>query len=102
MRRARRRFRTDAGRHWRSFPTALKWCLIPRELSYMGDRVFRSVFSKAGHPVAVATEPTVGYATMWAEAYRAAGEEPPPGFRDISAHRAGAAAWAAPLAGPTS
>jgi glycosyltransferase involved in cell wall biosynthesis len=35
-----------------AFPTALKWALIPRALSFIGDRVFRSVFSKVGHPIA--------------------------------------------------
>jgi glycosyltransferase involved in cell wall biosynthesis len=76
-----------------SFPTALKWSLIPRELSYMGDRVFRSVFSKVGHPVAVAPEPTVGYASMWADVYRAVGEEPPPGCRDLTEQVKRAKAW---------
>jgi hypothetical protein len=76
-----------------SFATALKWALIPQELSYMGDRVFRSVFSKAGHPVAVAAEPTVGYTSMWENTYRAVGEEPPPGCRDRAPHAERAAAW---------
>jgi hypothetical protein len=76
-----------------AFPTAIKWALIPRELSFMGDRVFRSVVSKVGHPVAVALEPSVGYTCMWASVYRAVGEEPPPGCHDLSAQRAKAAAW---------
>lgn len=76
-----------------AFPTALKWALIPKELSFIGDRVFRSVFSKVGHPVSVAPEPTVGYRCLWAGVYRAAGEEPPPGCRDLTAHRKQAAAW---------
>jgi len=76
-----------------SFPTALKWTLIPKELSYMGATVFRSVFSKAGHPVAVASEPTVGYTSMWANTYTEVGETPPPGFRDHSLRAERARAW---------
>lgn len=76
-----------------SFPTALKWALIPGELSYMGAKVFRSVVSKAGHPVAVAPEPTVGYTSMWANTYTAVGEEPPPGYRDHSLRAESAKVW---------
>ena len=76
-----------------AFPTALKWTLIPREFSFIGDRVFRSVFSKAGHPVAVAADATVGYRCMWSDVYRAAGEEPPPGCRDLAEQREKAAQW---------
>jgi glycosyltransferase involved in cell wall biosynthesis len=73
--------------------TAIKWALVPRELAFMGDRVFRSVFSKVGHPVAVMPEPTVGYTCMWEAVYRAAGEEPPPGCHDLTALRENAAVW---------
>lgn len=76
-----------------AFSTAIKWALIPKELSFMGDRVFRSVVSKVGHPVAVAPEPTVGCTCMWANVYRRAGEKPPPGSHDLSAHQARAAIW---------
>ncbi|HZM46982.1 MAG TPA: glycosyltransferase family A protein [Burkholderiales bacterium] len=76
-----------------AFPTALKWALIPKELSFIGDQVFRSVFSKVGHPIVVAPEPTVGYRCMWERVYRAAGEEPPPGCRDLSEQREKAAQW---------
>jgi len=76
-----------------AFPTALKWTLVPRELSFMGDRVFRSVFVSAGHPVAVAREATVGYTSMIAATYRAVGEEPPPGCRDHQQRSEQARAW---------
>ena len=59
----------------------------------MGDRVFRSVFSKVGHPVAVASEPTVGYYSMFANTYLAVGETPPPGTRDHTLEVAQAKAW---------
>src|SRR5262249_49883465 len=74
-----------------SFPTALKWALVPPELSYIGDRVFRSIFSHARHPIAVAPQPTVGYTNYWSEVYRAAGEEPPADCRDLRPHIAKAA-----------
>jgi glycosyltransferase involved in cell wall biosynthesis len=76
-----------------AFPTALKWALIPKEFSFIGDRVFRSVFSKVGHPICVAPKPTVGYRCMWEAVYRAVGEEPPPGCHDLDAGREKAAAW---------
>ena len=76
-----------------AFPTALKWALIPRELSFVGDRVFHSVLSKAGHPVAVAPEATVGYNCLWEEIYRAAGEVPPAGCKTLTGEREKAAAW---------
>ena len=80
-----------------SFPTALKWVLIPRQFSFMSDRVFRSVFSKAGHPVAVAPRATVGYTSMWANTYISVGETPPPGTRDHTEVAARAKAWWASL-----
>ncbi len=76
-----------------SFPTALKWLLIPRELAFMSDRVFRSVFSKVGHPVVVAPEATVGYTSMFPNTYEAVGEEPPPGRRDHQPQFTAAVAW---------
>lgn len=76
-----------------SYLTAMKWALIPKELSYMGDHVFRSVLSKAKHPVAVAPEATVGYTSMFESTYRAVGEEPPPGCRDHSEQLNHAVAW---------
>jgi len=76
-----------------AFPTAMKWTLIPREFSFVGDRIFHSVLSKAGHPLALAPEPTVGYTCLWEEIYRAAGEDPPPGCKTLTAHRDRASAW---------
>lgn len=76
-----------------AFDVGLKWSLIPRQLAFMGDRVFFGMLAAMKLKVAFNQSKTVGYTCLWEAVYREAGEEPPPNCRDVESHRAAARAW---------
>lgn len=76
-----------------AFPAGLKWSYIPRELGCVDDRVFFASIKCSNLKIAVLSIKTVGYTCMWPVVYRAIGEEPPPGHRDIMDRYANAKAW---------
>lgn len=53
------------------------WCLMPREVSVIGDRIFAAHLEKAQLVRGHTARATVNYVTLWPEHYRAVGETPP-------------------------
>jgi hypothetical protein len=77
-----------------AFSLGLKWALIPQQLGFMDDRVFFALMTKAKLRKIVVNETrTVGYTCWWNDIYEEAGEEPPPGCKNIESHRAAAHIW---------
>ena len=78
-----------------SFHVGLKWCLIPRELAFMDDRVFYALLRQK-HPglkIALNKAKTVGYTCLWENVYQAIGEEPPPNRKSLESEFAAAQEW---------
>ena len=79
---------------WRTaFQVGLKWGFIPKALGHIDDRVFYAAVRKSRLKIEALPAPTVGYTCMWAHVYRAVGEEPPAGCRDLSLHQRHARLW---------
>jgi glycosyltransferase involved in cell wall biosynthesis len=76
-----------------AFPVGMKWSFIPKELGCIDDRVFFGIVQCANLKILALPNKTVGYTCMWPGVYRAIGEEPPPGYRDILPKYANAKAW---------
>ncbi|MBU6460529.1 MAG: glycosyltransferase family 2 protein [Proteobacteria bacterium] len=66
-----------------AYASALKWSLIPKQLSCIGDRIFLSMIKTTGLRVERAIEPTVGYTTLWKDVYEAVGEPLPMGAKTL-------------------
>jgi len=81
--------------HRTSFHVGLKWCLIPRELGFMDDRVFYALLMQK-HPglkIVFNKRKTVGYTCLWESVYRMIGEEPPPNRKNLDSEVAVAREW---------
>ena len=77
-----------------AFHVGLKWCLIPRQLGFMDDRVFFALMTRAGlRKIVVNSTKTVGYTCWWDDLYEEAGEEPPPNCKHLEPYRAAARKW---------
>ncbi|HLJ21046.1 MAG TPA: glycosyltransferase family A protein [Stellaceae bacterium] len=77
-----------------AFHLGIKWSFIPKELGFMDDRVFFALMTRAGlRKVAINPAKTVGYTCWWTDLYKLAGEEPPPGSKNVEPYRAAAHAW---------
>ncbi|HVC49111.1 MAG TPA: glycosyltransferase family A protein [Burkholderiales bacterium] len=66
-----------------SYSEAIRWSLIPKQLSCIGDRIFLSMLKNSGLRIERAIEPTVGYTNLWKDVYVAIGEVPPPGAKTL-------------------
>jgi len=78
-----------------SFHVAIKWSLIPREISFIDDRVFFALLAQR-HPelrTAFNETRTVGYTCLWDTVYRMAGEKPPPNSKNMGAQFVAAQRW---------
>ena len=79
---------------WRTaFHVGLKWGFIPKALGHGDDRVFYAAVKSANLNIAFLATPTVGYTCLWAHVYRAVGEDPPPGCRDLKSYADHARRW---------
>lgn len=76
-----------------AFHIGLKWSLIPRQFACVGDRIFWGIVRNANLKAVVLRDKTVGYSCMWPEVYKALGETPPAGARDLSRHQEAMKAW---------
>ena len=76
----------------RSFGLLASWALMPGAIDEVGDRVFSGLAGEAGHLTARTRRATVNVVNPYAAAYRALGETPPEGARDLPDH-AGYRAW---------
>ncbi len=77
-----------------AFHVGLKWCLIPRQLGFMDDRVFFALMTHSRlSRIAVNQVKTVGYTCWWDDIYEEAGEEPPPNCKHLETYRAAAREW---------
>jgi glycosyltransferase involved in cell wall biosynthesis len=76
-----------------AFAVGLKWSFIPQQFGCFDDRVFYAVVRCAGLKLFALPTKTVGYTCLWPEIYRAIGEVPPPGYRDIRHQQLNAKAW---------
>ena len=78
-----------------AFSVGLKWSLIPRQISFMGDQAFFAMLTQthAHLKLAYNQTKTVGYTCLWEIYYRMAGEEPPANCKDMKPHIAAAREW---------
>ena len=78
-----------------AFRVAIRWSLIPRQISFMDDRVFFAILTRK-HPelrMVFNEAKTVGYTCLWESVYRMAGEEPPPNCKNLEANFRAAQQW---------
>lgn len=66
-----------------AFPLLPMWGLLPKTLASVGDRVWWMLARQSKAPRAHCDEPTVFYRTSYAAHYRAIGEAPPPGAKEV-------------------
>jgi len=81
--------------HRTAFKVALKWSLIPRQLSFMGDRVFFAMLTQTrnGLRLALNRTKTVGYTCLWESIYQMLGEEPPANCKNLRVEAAAGREW---------
>lgn len=81
--------------HRTAFSVAIKWSLIPRQISFMDDRVFMALLTQrhAGLKTVFNETKTIGYTCIWEWVYCQAGEEPPPNSKNLEREFAAARQW---------
>ena len=58
-----------------------RWCIMPRELSAFGDRLFHYMCKNASFVPAIVEKRTVNYVCLFENIYRSIGETPVPGAK---------------------
>ena len=76
-----------------AFDAVAIWGSIPKPFSIFGDRVIWAAIKARGYRRTHVSEPTIAYSMLWASAYRACGETPPPEAKDGSAAVKEALKW---------
>jgi glycosyltransferase involved in cell wall biosynthesis len=78
-----------------AFSVGLKWSLIPRQISFMGDQAFFAMLTQTHTDLKLTFNQTktVGYTCLWEIYYRMAGEEPPANCKNLKPHIAAAREW---------
>jgi len=78
-----------------AFRVAITWSLIPRPLSFIGDRVFFAMLTQRHSDLKMIFNETktLGYTCLYESVYRSAGEEPPPNSKNLTAQVAAAQQW---------
>jgi hypothetical protein len=78
-----------------AFNVGLKWSLIPRQLSFLSDRVFFAMLTQTHGDLKLAFNQTktVGYTCLWESIYRMVGEKPPADCKNLDAQFVAAQEW---------
>ncbi len=58
-----------------------RWCIMPQQLSSIGDNVFYHMLKGSNLTLAITSKPTVNYLCMFRHVYEQFGEEPPIGCK---------------------